>query len=48
MVELTIYLQIVLEGLLNKRSHVAFESAIFFCVSMLCLDIRYMDKGTQL
>lgn len=42
------YIQFVLESLLNKRSHVAFEVAIFFCVSMLCLDIRYMDKGTQL
>lgn len=42
------YIQFILESLLNKRSHVAFESAIFFCVSMLCLDIRYMDKGTQL
>ncbi len=42
------YIQFILESLLNKRSHVAFEAAIFFCVSMLCLDIRYMDKGTQL
>lgn len=31
--ELTIYLQIVLGSLLNKRSHVAFEAAIFFFVS---------------
>lgn len=33
--ELTIYLQIVLGSLLNKRSHVALGAAIFF----LCLHV---------
>ncbi len=31
------YIQFILESLLNKRSHVAFEAAIFFFVSPCCV-----------